>query len=443
MEKRSKNLYKKAMAYYEQGKINRALEVCELILAENLESAPILNFKGLLLYQKGDLNGATSTWNLNIKLNNDKFAKKYVDDSKNDIRRAQLFKEGESYLKQLKIDSALEKLKPCVESDFNAIKVNCALGIAYQKKGEFILAKHHIDKALKLDANYLAAKKVKDELIEIGMYDNEKRDTNSNKAISFLIGIVILIVKFMGSYVGLAKMNENKKALVLKQQRETEAQNKIDAWNEIEAKKQEEQLKAEEEKASESEEENTNEAENTEENSQVQKKTSIDKEKVNTFIDNNDLDNLYLELENVYSENLTAEDKTLYDKAAGILKESGTETFYLSGVEDFKEDKYDEALNQFNKAYTYCSGTYLEEHIIFYKAKTLLEQGNKKEALKAYEEYYNKYPNGNYTSGVLYQLALLTYETDISISKGYANELISKYPKSIYMNDRLQSILNS
>ena len=50
MEKRSKNLYKKAMAYYEQGKINRALEVCELILAENLESAPILNFKGLLLY---------------------------------------------------------------------------------------------------------------------------------------------------------------------------------------------------------------------------------------------------------------------------------------------------------------------------------------------------------------------------------------------------------
>lgn len=439
MEKRSKKLYKKAMSYYEQGKINRALEVCELILAENIQFAPILNFKGLLLYQKGDLNAAISTWNLNIKLNKDKFAVKYVNDAKNDMKRLELFKEGESYLKQLKIDSALEKLKPCAESDFNAIKVNCALAIAYQKKGEFNLAKHHIDKALKLDSNYLAAKKVKEELTEIGMYDNERRNINSNKAISFLTGIVILILIFMGGYMGTAKVNENKKALAIKQQRETEVQNKIDTWNEIE-KKEEEKSKVNEENEFKEE---INESEEVKDNLQNEKKDSIDKEKINKSISDKDFYALYSELENIDAKNLVGEDKELYDKASGILKESGTEEFYLNGIECFKEDKYDEALDNFNKAYNYCAGTYLEEHVVFHKAKTLLEQGNKKEALKSYEEYNNKYPDGNYESGVLYQLALLTYETDISISKNYANMLISRYPDSIYMNDRLKSILNS
>lgn len=445
MEKRSKKLYKKAMSYYEQGKINRALEVCELILAENIEFAPVLNFKGLLLYQKGELNAAISTWNLNIKLNKDKFAVKYVDDAKNDMRRLELFKEGEEYLKQLKIDSALEKLKPCAESDFNAIKVNCALAIAYQKKGEFNLAKHHIDKALKLDSNYVVAKKVKEELSEIGMYDNERRNINSNKAISFLMGIVILILILMGGYMGFAKVSDNKKALAIKEQREREAQNKINSWNEIEKKKEEEKAeieKADIEKENESKEEIA-QSQDVKDDSQEQKNSAINKEKVNKAINDKDFYALYSELENVDENKLVGEDKILYDKASTLLKDAGTEKFYLNGIDCFKEDKYDEALDNFNKAYKYCSGTYLEEHVIFHKAKTLLEQGNKKEALKSYEEYHNKYPDGNYESGVLYQLALLTYETDISISKNYANTLISKYPNSIYMNDRLKSILNS
>lgn len=440
MEKRSKNLYKKAMAYYEEGKINRALELCELILAENLEFAAVLNFKGLLLYQKGDLKGATATWNLNINLNNDKFARKYVEDSKSDVKRIELYKEGELYLKQLKIDSALEKLKQCAESDFNTIKVNCALAIAYQKKGEFTLAKHHIDKALKLDVNYAAAKKVKNELTEVGMYEGEQQNVKSKKAISFLTGIVILIVVCMGSYMGFAKMNENRKAEELRAQREIEAQNKKDAWNEMEAKKQAEK-QAEIDAAQNAENEKLEDVENN--SADENKKTTLDAERINVLIANNDLDNLYIELDNVDSEALTAQDKALYDKAADILKNNGTEKFYLSGVEDFKNEKYDDALDKFNKAYEYCSGTYLEEHVIFYKARTYLEQGNKKEAIKAYEEYYNKYPQDTYTSGVLYQLALLTYENDITVSKDYANQLISKYPKSIYLNDRIQSILNS
>lgn len=434
MNKRNKSLYNKAMKYYEQGKINRALEVCELILANNLENAAVLNFKGLLLYQKGDLNGAMSIWKLNYDMNHDKFAYKYMEDARQDVHRLELYKEGENYLKQLKIDSALEKLNQCAQSDFNTIRVNSALAIAYQKKGEFILAKQYVEKALKIDCNYATAKKVKNELIEIGMYKDEERNNNSTKAIGVLTGIVILIFVCMGSYMAYCKYDDNKKAQQLQAQREEEAQNKLEMWNEIEAKKE-----ADKEEKKENFKEDSNE-----EVSNVDSKASkLDVDKVNSYIENNDYYGIYDEINKTDNNALSKEDKVLYDKSVEILKNQGVEKFYEDGVENFKQEKYDYALSDFNKAYDYCKESYLDEHVIFYKARTLLEKGDKKGAIKSYKEYYDKYPESTYTSGVLYQLALLTYENDITESTDYANKLMDKYPKSIYINDRIKSILNS
>ena len=50
MDKKAQKAYEKAMDYYEKGKINKSLEICEEILSEGLDNAPVLNFKGLLLY---------------------------------------------------------------------------------------------------------------------------------------------------------------------------------------------------------------------------------------------------------------------------------------------------------------------------------------------------------------------------------------------------------
>ena len=62
MNKKAKRAYDKAMDYYEKGKISKALEICEEILSEGLDNSAVLNFKGLLLYQKGNLNEAVTSY---------------------------------------------------------------------------------------------------------------------------------------------------------------------------------------------------------------------------------------------------------------------------------------------------------------------------------------------------------------------------------------------
>lgn len=142
MNKKAKRAYDKAMDYYEKGKINKALGMCEEILSEGLDNPPVLNFKGLLLYQKGNLNEAVTVWKINQDLNNDDIARNYIRDSEADEKRIELYKQGERELKQLNIDKALELFKRCAESDFNAIKVNTGIGMCYQKKVIFIELKN-------------------------------------------------------------------------------------------------------------------------------------------------------------------------------------------------------------------------------------------------------------------------------------------------------------
>ena len=86
MNKKVKKAYDKAMDYYEKGKINKALEICEEILLEGLDNPVVLNFKGLLLYQKGNLNEAITVWKINKDLNNDDIAKNYIKDAIADER---------------------------------------------------------------------------------------------------------------------------------------------------------------------------------------------------------------------------------------------------------------------------------------------------------------------------------------------------------------------
>jgi len=206
MNKKAKKAYNKAMEYYEKGKINKALEICEDVLLEGLDSPAVLNFKGLLLYQKGNLTEAITVWKINKDLNNDDIAKNYIKDAMADQRRLDLYKQGEQALRQLKIDKALELFKRCSESDFNAIKVNTGIAMCYQKKGDLYKAKEYADKALSIDQNAITAKIVEKELKEDGIYLESQ---NSSKG--FLIGITILFVVVAivaGGYLIISRVKE-------------------------------------------------------------------------------------------------------------------------------------------------------------------------------------------------------------------------------------------
>ncbi|MCE5221123.1 MAG: hypothetical protein LLF98_07625 [Clostridium sp.] len=421
MNKKAKKAYNKAMDYYEKGKINKALEICEDVLFEGLDNSEVLNFKGLLLYQKGNLTEAITVWKINRDINNDNIAKNYIKDAMADERRLDLYKQGEQALIQLKIDKALDLFKICSESDFNAIKVNTGIAMCYQKKGDLYKAKEYVDKALSIDKNAVTAKIVEKELKEDGIYLESQ---NSSKG--FLIGITILFVVVAitaGGYLIISKIKE--KNLV----------NNIEETNSITDDSKGPGIK-------ETSEVNT-ETTAKEVVKEDLKSINFNKEKLKTLMASNDLDGVYEQLKNVKAEAISSEDTEVYNQAIKLMKNQGVSKFYEYGLWYFNKGNYVDAGISLNKAYTYCEGNSLKEHVIFYRASNSLKKSDNQTALLQYEEYYNQYTKGAYVEETLYELALLNNSVNKEKSKRYANILIDNFPNSIYINDSLVRIARS
>lgn len=434
MDKKSKKVYDKAMNYYEKGKINKALELCEAQLSESLKNSAILNLKGLLLYQKGELNAAITVWKINKDFNNDAISKNYIKGMEDDRKRLELYNLGESELKKLKIDSAMQMFDKCAQSDFNSIKVNTALALCYQKKGDFKKAQYYVNKALSIDEDAVAAQSIKKELKEIGMYDDGKG--SSKKVIVATIGMLFIILIGIGTYSMIGKWKLNEKVEIVKQVEETkkEETRKEEINSEVEKQKEETNIETEKE---------AEQIKKTEDLSNAEKKiVDLDNEKLSGFIANNDIEQVYNEVKGIKEEQLKDDDKNIYKQSINLLQNQGIEKFYQDGQWFFNEGNYDRAEIELSKAYEYCDGNYLKEHIIYYRSTSFLKKGNSDSALKGYEEYYNLYPNGSYIQDSLYQLILMYNDIDKQKSKNYANILINNYPDSIFVNDYVMKIIN-
>jgi tetratricopeptide (TPR) repeat protein len=430
MNKKAQKAYDKAMDYYEKGKINKALEICEEILSEGLDNAPVLNFKGLLLYQKGSLSEAVTVWKINQDINNDEIARSYIKDSEVDEKRLDLYKQGERALKQLNIDRALELFKICAESDFNAIKVNTGIGMCYQKKGDFYTAKEYIDKALRIDESAITAKIIEKELKENGIY---LESSNSSKgALIVITSLVIIAALAVGGYMVVTKLKNKDTSQVVN------GINNVQASEEQKDKTQEENKDTEKEKTQEVQ---TGNLEGTVKEETQNKK--LDTEKLKALVSANDFEGIYEELKNVKAESVSNQDSEVYNKAVKIMKNEGASKFYDYGLWYFNQGNYKDAGISLEKAYTYCEGNAYKEHILFYRASNSLKKRDEKNALKQYEEYYSKYSKGVYTDEALYQLALLTNADDKAKSKKYASTLMNNFPSSIYANDKIATIARS
>ena len=138
MSKREKDrAYAKALDYYENGEINKAIKQCDKAIAKNLKNRAAFNLKGLILYIIGDIEAAIFTWQTNLDYNGDNLSKNYIIDSRSDLDRLRKFKEAEKLIKELRIDEAISLLRLCKKSDFNSIKVNLNLAICYMRKGDY------------------------------------------------------------------------------------------------------------------------------------------------------------------------------------------------------------------------------------------------------------------------------------------------------------------
>jgi tetratricopeptide (TPR) repeat protein len=429
MDKKAKKSCEKAMDCYEKGKIDRALEICEEILSEGLDNPVVLNFKGLLLYQKGSLNEAIAMWEINKSINNNDIAENYIKDSIADQKRLQLYNQGEQELKQLRIDNALELFKKCIESDFNSIKVNTAIAMCYQRKGDFDNAKQYVDKALSVDKNAAEARVIEKELKEIATYLEPKKPSKKFFAVITVLFIISIIV--IGAYLVILKVND----------KDISDNNEKPQTNEV---LNEYSIKNENEDHGVKKDSETNSIDiPKEENKQESKDSGFDKEKLKVSIESNDFDRIYDQLENVKEESINNEDKEMYKEAIGLIKDKGIAKFYEYGLSYFNQGNYLDAKIALDKGYKYCEGSSLKEHILFYRASTSYKRSDTEAALTQYEEYYKQYPKGVYVEEVLYELTLLSNGVDKDKSKKYASILMSSFPNSIYTNDKIISIIKS
>lgn len=426
-KKRNKNKkYIMATKFYQNGEIDKALKKCEESIAEDLKNSAALNLKGLLLYLKGDLKGAVATWKINADFNDDDIAKNYIEDSKRDKDKIKLYKEAEVLLTRLSINEAEKKLNMCKESDFNAIKVNLALSVCYLRKGDYENAGVSLTKALSIDKNNPQGKKIAKEFEKYSDSKLEILKSTSENTMKVLMGLVCAVAIFVvlfGGYKIIHKfINSNDTDVLSTNNNENE--NLISNEENIESEQ----------------EEVTNSKNNEDENGDNNIK--VDVEKIQSCIDSKNYDELYNLVNKLNINELSGKEQAVTKIAQELLIKEGCEYFYNSAMKYYNTKDYDNALIQIEKAYKYSQTTYLASEVLFFDGAINDKKGNNNQAIKLYEEYYNKYKNGDYIGEVLYGLAMLYKSEDLSKAKMYANELNNNHSESMYNNENIKSLLN-
>ncbi len=443
MDKKSQKAYEKAMNLYESGEIEKALDICENVLSEELNNAEFLNFKGLLLYQQGKLKEAVTVWKLNEEFNKDTTAIKYIKDSASDFEKLNTYRDGERALRNLNVDLALNLFSTCALSDFNLIKVNTGLAICYQKKGKYNKALEHIDKVLKVDRNYEEALRLKKEISEFSSSVNNKK---ASKKILTFVTIIFAVVVLCGAgfAVYMRITNEQLFNSTLASILNSDDKDK-DAQEENVKEKSEPENDKDEKAELPAESENLKKANETEENSNKEENNekSFDVNKVQQLINTNNVDELCEELQGINKDSISSDSMYIYRQAIDLINQNGVFNYYNNGLEFYNQKNYEKAQVEFDKAYEFCQDNSYKEHIVFYRANNLMQMAKTDEAIKEYEEYYAQYPKGVYTEGVLYELILIYEASDKNKSTQYARELVNNFPQSIYINDNVLNLLNN
>lgn len=392
---RSTKLYAIALKKYQNGYIDKALEISEECISLNLKNAAAINLKGLLLYLKGDLLNAKNFWKLNYQMNKDGVANTYLKNSKNDEERESFYIEAINNIKQVNIKVAIQILKKCIRSDYNTINVNNYLATCYIKTGKYEEALVHIKKVLVVDKKNKIAK----ENIKIIKKFGEIEIPVNYKPIKYVFSGVVML--FLLTYLGWIYTNRIR----------------ITNLNVKNIKKQKSVVV-------------------------VQKdKLNFPYEQTQIAINKIDMMSMYSNIKKWKDGQLRPEDRKLVISEQEILKLEGVSYFYKLGSSAQSNGNMENAKQFLLIAYDLGSDNPLYPHIIYTLGSTFEKMNDFQSAFKYYEEYLIKYPSGNYEEDVLYKLATLNKNVNNQKSKIYAQKLVYKYPTSKYNNSIIAWIL--
>lgn len=418
--KKSNNLYTKAIKKYNNGYIDDALDLCEKSIALNINNAAAINLKGLLLYFKGDLESSRSLWKMNLQINRDNIASKYLDDTIKDKERSNLYKEALELINNLSINEACLKLKKCAESDFNSININNYLALCYIKKGDYETALNYLNKVIQMDRKNKFALMQRKSL---------RKYTSRNASIfKYKTTIILFIATFtLGSMIFFRFFNNNNKLLFYKQDKIEISENKSNELKENKAKE--------------------NVEPNGNSDNKIIKETPLEKEKfsqsyLKELMNKKDFENLSAYIEKWNNKDLSINDKVLYSRARDLLENEGAQYFYNKGHEYLKNKNYKEAKYYLEKAQSVGFKAYFLPDTLYMLGIVYENIEDIEKSIYYYKLYHSKYPNGVYEDVTLYKLALLYKDVDINKSKEYASILTNRFKNSMYNNSLIKEILN-
>ncbi len=364
--------YEKALYLYNNGSIEKAIEICEQEISRDLANSKVLNLKGLLLYLKGDLKDAIDIWKINKDYNDDEISRLYLKDADNDFKKLELYKEAKELIENLSIGEAIDILEKCRESDFNSIKVNNALATCYFRKGDRDKVKEHLDKVFKLDKNNKEAKEISYKLEKIYKHKN----TSLFKA-SF-IGSLIIIVISLGLLKGKDIFNFKAKDIQVENKYIEEEKEKIE--NEVKEEIENEVI----------------DEEKQEENKPLKE------------LSNDEIKENYIKATDYYEEGKYKEAKDLLEDTINKSNTSHLDDdiiFLLASTYEANGD-INKAIENYDKyILSYNEGSYIQE--AYYKGALLYKGIN----IEKSKEYANKiiinYPNSIYNNNYVEEIMRL------------------------------------
>ncbi|NFB16671.1 tetratricopeptide repeat protein [Clostridium botulinum] len=413
-EAKSRKIYTKALDNFNNGNIDKALDLCEKSISMDLKNNSAINLKGLLYYLKGDLISCKNLWKMNYHTNKDTVSYKYLQDAKLDEQFLKKYANAITLIKNNDVEGAIDLLKQCEKTDFNHINVCNNLAMCYIKLGKYNNALEYYEKALSIDKNNDISINIKKELYKKGLIKKYK-----GKKILIAI-LVISIISSISIYL-FNKFNKTKNISEMKNNKITSKESK----NKSNIPKKEEAKKTETKKQ------------------EIKKEEKIDIQNLNNYIEKKN----YIQLYNIYSnyknKNLDVNSKSVLVKAEKLLKEEGVEYFYNTAMVNTNNKKYKESNDLLLKAYSLGNVNYLYPHIIYLLATNYEAVNNISEAIRYYEIYVNSFMKNDYGDLALYKLATLNEKVDDAKSKNYAKKLSQIYPQSMYNNSNIKRIINN
>ncbi|MFL0196128.1 tetratricopeptide repeat protein [Clostridium sp. WILCCON 0269] len=415
---KSQKIYNKALNKYNNGYIDYAIKLCEESISLDIKNKASINLKGLLLYLKGDLDKAQKLWKMNYQINEDEVAQKYLESLKKDHEKIKFYKEALILTEQFKIDEALVLLEKCAESDFNYINVNNYSAVCYIKKGQYARALERIQNVLKVDIKNIEAKenmRLLENMNIIGKKSNIKKICYIS--LTGLLVVIFIFLVFNISHKGTVSIKSFFNAENIKTKGLNSQNTKKKAGN-------------------------INEKINQNKENYEKLKETFPSADIQNYIKNKDYDSIYVQVIKWRNKKLEASEESLLSQASQLLNVEGCAYFYKLGCNYLNNKDYNDARTYLTKAYEFGMENELYPHIVYMLGASFDFSGDSKSTIKYYTEYDQKFSSGSYEETVLYRLALIYKDLDMTASKNYAKRLVETYPESIYNNSQINNLMN-